>query len=304
MNKAEKAERREQARLRKQRERDRKQAELRERLAAVRPTTDLVPVTANPVTRDMPGEVVEAPTTNPAVVDSNALLVPEIVITPRVTLVREPILPGCGILFTVAVAVALALAGTGIVINAWYARSLGSTEFAGWLFLAIGMATDIAALILPTVATLAWKRSPVRSLAAWALWAMTFAFALSASLGFASLNITDVTMVRSERSTPGVVEAQAALVDAEAAAKQECTKLGPICRRRQDTVAERQQALNVARGAVASVADPQTTQAAKLIAWISRGWLVPTADDFMMLRLTFLTLLPQIGGLVLMVARR
>jgi hypothetical protein len=41
-----------------------------------------------------------------------------------------------------------------------------------------------------------------------------------------------------------------------------------------------------------------------IIRWLSAGHVVPTADDFGMLRLALLTLLPQIGGLVLMVARR
>jgi hypothetical protein len=46
----------------------------------------------------------------------------------------------------VLVVAALALAIVGITINCWFARSLGSTEIAGWLFLAIGVAADLAAL--------------------------------------------------------------------------------------------------------------------------------------------------------------
>ena len=35
---------------------------------------------------------------------------------------------------------ALALAVVGITMNGWYGRSLGSSEAAGWLFLAVGVA--------------------------------------------------------------------------------------------------------------------------------------------------------------------
>jgi len=48
-------------------------------------------------------------------------------------------------------------------------------------------------------------------------------------------------------------------------------------------------------------ADPQATEASKLIKWLTN--YKPTADDFSMFRLALLRLLPQIGGLVLMVAR-
>src|SRR5262249_26043774 len=51
---------------------------------------------------------------------------------------------------------ALALAGVGIVINGWFARSLGSTEAAGLLFLAIGVATDLAALAAPSCGARLW----------------------------------------------------------------------------------------------------------------------------------------------------
>jgi hypothetical protein len=58
------------------------------------------------------------------------------------------------------------------------------------------------------------------------------------------------------------------------------------------------------RAKVGKAADPQVDAAARLTAWITFGALRPTADDFGMLRLFLLTLLPQLGGLVLMVARR
>jgi hypothetical protein len=56
-------------------------------------------------------------------------------------------------------AAALALAGVGIVMNGWFARSLGSSDAAGWLFLAIGVAADLVALVVPSCAALACPTS-------------------------------------------------------------------------------------------------------------------------------------------------
>jgi hypothetical protein len=55
--------------------------------------------------------------------------------------------------------------------------------------------------------------------------------------------------------------------------------------------------------AVEHAADPQTEAAIRIVAWTSLGTLRPTPDDFAMLRLVLLALLPQIGGILLMVGR-
>jgi hypothetical protein len=66
-------------------------------------------------------------------------------------------------------AAALALAGVGIAMNGWFARSLGSSDAAGWLFLAIGVAADIVALVVPSCAARLWQaRHRATSLAGWA----------------------------------------------------------------------------------------------------------------------------------------
>jgi hypothetical protein len=54
---------------------------------------------------------------------------------------------------------------------------------------------------------------------------------------------------------------------------------------------------------VGQTADPQTDAAIKLVAWATHGVLRPSGDDFAMLRLVLLALLPQIGGILLMVSR-
>jgi hypothetical protein len=94
-------------------------------------------------------------------------------------------------------AAAVALAVVGITMNGWFARSLGSTDLAGYLFLAVGMSADGAALVLPSMAAAAWLDAlKMRSLAGWLAWLVTFAFAVTAGIGFASVNIADTYTVR------------------------------------------------------------------------------------------------------------
>jgi len=202
-------------------------------------------------------------------------------------------------------AAAFALAGVGVTTNGWFARSLGSSDTAGWLFLAIGVATDLAALVLPSCAAVLWHTGQrATSLAGWAVWAMTFAFAVTAGIGFASVNITDVTAARAAHVTPAVTAAQSALSDAMSARDRECVRgVGKFCREREATVAERRQILDTAMASVGQTADPQNDAAIKLVAWVTRGILRPSGNDFAMLRLVLLAMLPQIGGILLMVSR-
>jgi len=201
---------------------------------------------------------------------------------------------------------ALALAAVGMAMNGWYAHSLGSSSTAGWMFLAIGVTADLVALVMPTCAARLWQaRHRASALAGWIVWVMTFVFAVTAGIGFASTNISDVTLARASRVTPAVQTAQTALADAMTARDRECKGgVGKFCREREAAVAERRQALDAAMATVSQTADPQTEAAIKLVAWVSRGVVKPSADDFIMLRLILLALLPQIGGILLMVGRR
>jgi hypothetical protein len=201
---------------------------------------------------------------------------------------------------------ALALGAVGIAINAWFARSLGSSDVAGWLFLAVGVAADLVALVLPSTAAGLWQDGQrATSLVGWVVWLVTFVFAVTAGIGFASTNISDVTLVRASRVTPAVTSAQAALADAMAARDRECKGgVGKICREREAAVAERRQLLDSAMTSVGQAADPQTDAAIKLVAWISGGLMRPAPEDFAMLRLILLALLPQIGGMLLLIRRR
>jgi len=201
---------------------------------------------------------------------------------------------------------ALGLAGAGILMNGWFARSLGSSDIASWLFLAIGVAADLVALAMPSCAASLWRGGHrATALVGWIVWLMTFAFAVTAGIGFASTNITDVALARASRVTPAILSAQSALSDAMAARDRECKGgVGKFCREREAAVAERRLVLDVAMTSVGQTADPQTDAAIKVVNWISHGWLRPAADDFVMLRLILLALLPQIGGILLLVGRR
>jgi hypothetical protein len=200
---------------------------------------------------------------------------------------------------------ALALAAVGITINGWFARSLGSSDVAGWLFLAVGVAADLVALVMPSCAASLWRTGQrATALVGWAIWLMTFVFAVTAGIGFASTNISDVAITRASRVTPAITNAQAALTDAMAARDRECKGgVGKFCREREAAVAERRQVVDSAMTAVGQTADPQSDAAIKLVTWVSRGLLRPTLEDFAMLRLVLLALLPQIGGILIMVGR-
>jgi hypothetical protein len=198
---------------------------------------------------------------------------------------------------------AFGLAAIGVIMNGWFARSLGSSDVAGWMFLGLGVAADLAALALPSCAAQARKRSV--AIAGWSVWTISFAFAMIAGIGFASVNISDVTLARSSRSTPATITANAALSDAMTARDRECKGgVGKFCRERETAVGDRRQALDAAMRSVTQTADPQTEAAIQIVAWISMGTLKPIGDDFAMLRLILLALLPQVGGILLMVGRR
>ena len=78
--------------------------------------------------------------------------------------------------------------------------------------------------------------------------------------------------------------------------------VGRDCREREQTVTDLRRALDATLSSIEH-ADPQTDAAIRIAAWLSCGTLKPTADDFAMLRLVLLALLPQIGGILLMIGR-
>jgi hypothetical protein len=216
-----------------------------------------------------------------------------------------PVTPSRSIAQLLLVATSFGLAAVGIAMNGWFAHTLGSSQIAGWLFAAIGVAADCVALAMPCCAALKWQASQRgAALAGWLVWSLTFAFAVTAGIGFASVNISDVTSSRAARVTPAVEQAKASLADAMGARDRECAGgTGKNCRAREDMVVERRRLVDQAVSAVGQSADPQTEAASHIVAWLSVGTIRPSSSDVAMLRLILLSLLPQLGGILLMVGR-
>lgn len=190
-----------------------------------------------------------------------------------------------------------------LCINASFVFDRGGTLEARLVMSLLGIILEAMLFFLPTQASNLWNgRRWLMSVFASILCLFLFAFAFLASLGFASQNLTEVTTARSERITPAVSDAQRRLEALTASKKDECTKRGDRCRQLERDEQTALEGLRQARDAVSATADPQTASAAKLVAWVTVGRFHPSADDFGMLRLLLLTLLPQLGGLVLMVS--
>jgi hypothetical protein len=99
-------------------------------------------------------------------------------------------------------ALAVAVAWFGIRINAWYGGTLGRTPEASTLLSGLSVSADVLALILPTTARTLWTdRRRMAAAVAWALWTITIAVALMATVGFAALNIADTTAARAKTVT-------------------------------------------------------------------------------------------------------
>jgi hypothetical protein len=196
-------------------------------------------------------------------------------------------------------AVAVVLFAAAVAANAEYAWSLGASPISSGVFCAIGIAADCLVFLLPLVAS----RSPLPiALIGWAMWFLALCFALCGAVGFAALNIADTVAERFERRSPAIDLAKMKLAAASAAVSVECRRVGPLCRARQG---EERQALSELTGALAAqaaVADPQVSQAVKLVAWLTP--LRPADADLAMVRLGLIVLIPQLAGLVLLVARR
>lgn len=225
---------------------------------------------------------------------------PPLTVTPKVAVTpSRQIAPA---LLTLA---AFGLAGVGLTMNTWFATSLGSTEIAGWLFAGIGVAADLVALAIPSCAARSWHaRQRGTAAAGWLIWLAAFAFALIASVGFASVNIADTSQARASRTTPATEAAKLALSDAMATRDRECASgTGKNCRVREDAVIERRRLFDQAMHTIEQTADPQIVAASQVVAWLSFGTMRPNGNDFAMLRLILLALLPQIGGILLMIAR-
>jgi len=70
------------------------------------------------------------------------------------------------------------------------------------------VAADLVALAIPSCVASLWQaRQRATALVGWMIWVVTFVFAVTAGVGFASVNIADVTLSRASRVTPVVTAA-------------------------------------------------------------------------------------------------
>ncbi len=191
----------------------------------------------------------------------------------------------------------------GIAINIWNAWSAGNIADTA-LPAAMGVLAEGVVFFLPARAiTLPAGRRAL----AFALLLFVSAFALTNSLRMASIIAADQTAARADRQTVGVQTADHALDAASAERDKACAKgqgKSVACMSRQAEVTKLEASHTQAVGRVAARAKPEATDFAGLVTWVSMGAVQPGARDFDMLWLLFRTFLPQIGGLVLMLARR
>jgi hypothetical protein len=204
--------------------------------------------------------------------------------------------------------VAIGIGCVGLCINGLFAWSRGVGEADKTIFLVFGVLAECGLFLLPASMSMAWRE---RRLGAFALctvmWPSLFCFALFNSLGFASVNLDDTATARAERISPAIEDAKRKLDTVTASRKLACgddKKIGTRCFALRKDETRAMEALSAARAKQAEHADPQTAMAQKLIAWISRGYLQPTADDLALIRLLMLTVISQTGGLLWAVAVR
>jgi hypothetical protein len=99
----------------------------------------------------------------------------------------------------VLLATARGLAAVGLTMNARFAASFGQTAEAAVLLAAIGLAIDLLAVVLPTVAAQLWHhRSRSAAVTAWSIWLVALTMTLLAATGFASTNIGDAVAGRAK----------------------------------------------------------------------------------------------------------
>jgi hypothetical protein len=99
----------------------------------------------------------------------------------------------------VLLSTAVGLTIVGLIMNARFAASFGQSVEAAVLLATIGLAVDMLAVVLPTVAAQLWhRRSIMAAGAAWTIWVAALSMTLLAAMGFASTNIGDAVAGRAK----------------------------------------------------------------------------------------------------------
>jgi hypothetical protein len=171
----------------------------------------------------------------------------------------------------VLIGAALMVAYTSMRANGWFGHALSVDAAAGDIFSTLSVTAEVIALFLP-VANRLYAQAGERWSATkgWLMAVVASAVVFFAASGFILVNVGDKTAMREQSmaQTPAVEAAQHALDDAKAARDRECTKdgkavVGPVCRKREDAVTDRQHELTEAMAkagvAAAERADPQAS---------------------------------------------
>jgi hypothetical protein len=110
--------------------------------------------------------------------------------------------------------------------------------------------------------------------------------------------------MRAEGISPELADAQRRLDTLATSREGECRKRGDLCRGVEKDERAAMDLVVSIRATKAALADPQIQAAAKAASFVTIGRLAPTLDDIGMLRLLCVVLTTQVGGLVLLFARR
>ncbi len=194
----------------------------------------------------------------------------------------------------------------GIAINV----SVNLTNSASWLDQAIAVATGvIPELILFMVPS----RMRVMTGGMWWLGAVVivivFSFAFLNSLQNASNVMSDRLMTRADRVTGGVSSAERRLNDARQNRTAACNgtkkqQNSKACRDAEGDVKALEHGIPAAEAKVADGAKSADADFTRIVAFVTGGRIVPSADAFSVLWLALRTLIPLLGGAVLAMARR
>jgi hypothetical protein len=165
---------------------------------------------------------------------------------------------GRGLVGLALVAAGVAITLASMAANGWYGASLTTSTTAAGIFSTLTVVAEGIAATMPSA--LRFLRDMHEHGWVWlgrAVLAISVTVVALASSGFVITNVSDATAIRADRMTPAVASAQTALEDAKGARDRECTKVGPICRQREDMVSQRQAELDRAKAEVKADADPQ-----------------------------------------------
>jgi hypothetical protein len=137
--------------------------------------------------------------------------------------------------------------------------------------------------------------------------AIVFTFAFLNSLQNASNTMADRLMTRADRTTGGVATADRRVADARAARDKACRAgqgKSQACKAAKDDVVRLESGITAAESKVAATAKSADADFTRIVAFLTAGRIVPTADAFSVLWLALRTLIPLLGGAVLAMARR